>query len=142
MIDYRLQIKNTGLGSAYLSSIIDNAINSGIPGLNCPLVGVSNFYYIDPNNLLSSVYKVPNAAIWTFNPALVLQTNNEVNVYFSCAITSHQSQYVNHGSMTWLTGANATTITTPSNQVVVVPQPVQPPSLTLTKEVRNVTLSG
>ncbi len=132
MIDYRLQITNTGAWTAYLSTIVDNAINATIPGLNCPVVAISNMYHIVwMPAITSSVYKVPNQAVWTFNPPLVLQTNHTVNIYFSCLITSARSSYTNHGSMTWSTGSAITT--TPSNAVIVN----LPTSITLNKEIKT-----
>ena len=132
MIDYRLQVTNTGAWTAYLSTIVDNAINATIPGLNCPVVAISNMYHIVwMPAITSSVYKVPNQAVWTFNPPLVLQTNHTVNIYFSCFITSARSSYTNHGSMTWSTGSAITT--TPSNTVVVN----LPTSITLNKEIKT-----
>lgn len=131
MIDYRVQVRNTGLGTALLSTIVDDAINAGTAWLNCPVKAITNMYHVVAVPTLSSaVYKVPNQALWTFTPAAVLQTNHEVNIYFSCMIVgtnpnpnhevfSFQTPYVNYASMSWSTGSTPTI--TPSNTVVVNP---------------------
>jgi len=136
MIDYRIRVTNTGAGTAYLSTIVDNAINASIPGLNCPVIAVSNMYHIASLPLItSSVYKVPNQALWAFNPAVVLQTNHEVNIYFSCAIIATRPTYSNHGSATWSTGGAMTT--TLSNTVIVTTPTPPLPSITLNKEIKT-----